>query len=144
MECVRTVPTSIKLLVPCSHRCLYARLARMFLLSPPQTRRVSCAPLASPLRYGREYWMIQRGPGFLLGFSPTPFPSSPVSKLSLFLGLPMCRRPSLLTEEGGGRGAKSYDREKAWLTINHSILFASWLHTLLHCFSSLVFSFSVF
>jgi hypothetical protein len=31
----------------------------------------------------------------------TPFPPSPVSKLSLFLSLPVCRRSSL---EGGGRG----------------------------------------
>ncbi len=40
-----------------------------------------------------EIWIIYRGPGFLavvwFGSSPTP---SPVSKLSLFLSLPLCRR----------------------------------------------------
>jgi hypothetical protein len=45
--------------------------------------------------------MIYRGPGFLwfglLDHSLTP---SPVSKLFLFLSLPVCRRSSLLTEEG--------------------------------------------
>ncbi len=51
----------------------------------------------------------------VLGFgsSATPFPPSPIGKLSLFLYLSVCRRPSLLTGEGGeyGLGAKSYDRE---------------------------------
>jgi hypothetical protein len=52
--------------------------------------------------------------------NPLPLPS-PVSKLSLHLSLPV-----ELTEgrgwEGGGRGAKSYDHEEAWLSINYSIL----------------------
>ncbi len=49
---------------------------------------------------------------------------SPISKLSLFLSLPVCRRSSLLTgeEEGIGGGAKSYDGEKAWTTLTYSIL----------------------
>ncbi len=36
----------------------------------------------------------------------------------------MCRRLRLPTGRGGvvGRGAKSYDRENAWPSINHSIL----------------------
>ncbi len=79
--------------------------------------------------YTREYWIIYRGPSFLafvrFGSSPTSFPpTSPVSKLSLFLSLIVCRRSSLLTGEGGrgGRGAKSYEHEKAWPSINHSIL----------------------
>jgi hypothetical protein len=60
---------------------------------------------------------------------PTPSPY-PFSKLSLFLSLPICRRrSSLLTGEGGGgeRGAKSYDSEhseKAWSSINNSMLSA--------------------
>jgi hypothetical protein len=39
----------------------------------------------------------------------------------------MCRRSSLLTGEGGGggRGAASYESEKAWPSINHSILSGS-------------------
>ncbi len=71
--------------------------------------------------------MDYRGPGFLavvwFGFSSNPPPPPPpVSKLSLYLSLPLCRRSSLLTG-GGGRGAKSYDDgEKAWPSINHSIL----------------------
>ncbi len=56
------------------------------------------------------------------GSSPTP---TPVSKLSLVLSLPVSRRSSLVTQEGGGSGGgdKSYDGEKAWSSINHSILF---------------------
>ncbi len=52
---------------------------------------------------------------------PPPHPStSPISKLSLLLSLSVCRRSSLLTKGGGGgRGAKSYDREKAWPSIIH-------------------------
>ncbi len=45
--------------------------------------------------YNREYWMIYRWPGFLavIWFGSTPSPSpSPVSKLSPFLILPVCRR----------------------------------------------------
>jgi hypothetical protein len=55
---------------------------------------------------------------------------SPVSKLSLFLSLPVCHRSSLLSEGGGpgggrgGGGAKLYDGEKAWSSINHSIFSA--------------------
>jgi len=56
--------------------------------------------------------------------APPPTFSPTVSKLSLFLSLPVCRCSSLLTgEEGrGGRGAKSYVDEKALSSINHSIL----------------------
>jgi hypothetical protein len=52
--------------------------------------------------------MIYSGPGFLVvvrfGFSPVPFPHlSPQQLLYyLFLSLPLCRRSSLLTGEGGG------------------------------------------
>jgi hypothetical protein len=60
---------------------------------------------------------------------PPPFSTSPVSKLSLFLSLfyvtvSPVDSSSLLTGVGGGRGrgAKSYDREKAWPSIHHSIL----------------------
>jgi hypothetical protein len=48
-----------------------------------------------------------------------PLPHSPVSKLALFHSLRVCRRPRLLTGVGG---AKSYNCEKAWSFINHSIL----------------------
>jgi hypothetical protein len=52
------------------------------------------------------------------------FLSSPVSKLPLFSV--SCESSVELTDGrwggGGGRGAKPYDREKAWLSINHSIL----------------------
>ncbi len=52
-------------------------------------------------------------------------PPSLVSKLSLFLRLPVCRRSSLI--KGGRRvwarsQIKSYDGEKAWPSINHWIL----------------------
>jgi hypothetical protein len=54
---------------------------------------------------------------------PRPLPSSPVSKLSIFLSLSVCRRSRLLKEGGGGgRGAEFYDRMKARPSINRSML----------------------
>jgi hypothetical protein len=57
---------------------------------------------------------------------PPPPPPLSVSKFSLFFSLPICPLSSLLTGEGGlkgvGGGAISYDGEKAWSSINHSIL----------------------
>ncbi len=52
---------------------------------------------------------------------PRPPPPNPslVRKLSLFLSLPVCRRSSFLS---GWARAKSYACEKAWPSINHSIL----------------------
>ncbi len=80
----------------------------------------------------REYWKIYRGTGFLsvvwYGSSPAPSPSFLVSKLSLFLSLLVCRQTSLPTGEGGGEWGwrrshiTVYDGEKAWSSINHSIL----------------------
>ncbi len=51
-----------------------------------------------------------------------PLPSSPVSKLSLFLSLPPL--PAYWQERGGGcgQGAKSYCREKAWPSIHYPLL----------------------
>jgi hypothetical protein len=64
-------------------------------------------------------WFIG-GQAFLRSHDLAP---PPVSNLSLFLSLPVCSRSSLLTRERGeGRGTKSCDREKAWSSINHSIL----------------------
>jgi hypothetical protein len=57
---------------------------------------------------------------------PHPSPPSPVSKLSVFLSLPVCHLSSFLTGEAGGcrGGAKSYDHEKALplLIIQHSLV----------------------
>jgi hypothetical protein len=47
-----------------------------------------------------------------------PSPSS-ISKLPLFLSFPVFRCSSLLKEDGAG---VTYDGEKAWSSINHSIL----------------------
>ncbi len=75
-----------------------------------------------------EYWMIYRGPGFLaviwFGSSPTDLPHLPSASCPSFsVFLHVCRRSSLLTWEGGrGWEAKSNDREKAWPSINRSIL----------------------
>ncbi len=70
---------------------------------------------------GGEYWIVYRGPGFPVVRFCSSSPSSPqpplkVSKLSLFLSLVIFRRVV------GGGGAKSYNGEKAWYFINHSIL----------------------
>ncbi len=51
-------------------------------------------------------WFME-GQAFLavvwFGYSPIP-PPSPGSKFSLFLSLPVCRRPSLMTGEGEAVG----------------------------------------
>jgi hypothetical protein len=54
----------------------------------------------------RVYWRIYRGPGFLtviwFSSSPQPLYPSPVSKLPLFLSLPVCRWSNLLNGRGMG------------------------------------------
>ncbi len=52
--------------------------------------------------------------------SAQPLPPSPVSKLSLFLSLPVCCRSSLL--RGGGARSQIIPPRKAWPSINHSLL----------------------
>ncbi len=55
---------------------------------------------------------------------PPPSPPSPVSRCLSFSSFLCHVSPVDLTDGrgGSGRGAKSYDREKAWTSINHSIL----------------------
>ncbi len=69
--------------------------------------------------------MIYREPGFLaavcFGSSPTPSPLS-VSHSSCVAGRAYWLERG---DVGGGRGAQSYDGEKAWSSINHSILYDS-------------------
>ncbi len=81
----------------------------------------------------RGYWMIYRGPGFIAVVrfcsSLTLVFSYPASKLSFFLSLAVCHW-SLTAywrywRERGGVGAKSYDGEKAWSSLHHSILSVS-------------------
>jgi hypothetical protein len=56
--------------------------------------------------------------------TPQPTSPSPVRKLDWRHTGRLRKGDNLLTEEGGwdGGGAKSYDGEKAWSHINHSIL----------------------
>jgi hypothetical protein len=84
--------------------------------------------------YQRVLNDFYRGPGFLemIRLLRLPLPPSPVSKLSLFLSLPVCCRSSLLTGEGGGRGAESYDRKKAWSSINNFCTILYNVHTYLN------------
>ncbi len=61
----------------------------------------------------RECWTNYRGPDLLavIWFGSSP-PPSPVSKLSLFLSLPVCRRSSLLMGDGGGGGRMGWGRSQ--------------------------------
>jgi hypothetical protein len=57
--------------------------------------------------------------------APRPPPLSPDSKLDTGAHSKTEKERQLLMGEGGGRGgrgAESYDRKKAWPSINHSIL----------------------
>ncbi len=64
----------------------------------------------------RQYWMICKGPGFL---TVVWFGSNPaVSKLDQRHTRRLRKRANLR----GGDGAKSYNCEKAWSSINHSTL----------------------
>ncbi len=81
---------------------------------------------------------LEKAQAFLQSYDsaprPTPFvPFSRQQVFSLFLIIPVSSVE--VTDGRGGeervRGAKSYDREKAWSSINHSILsgrgcFLSW------------------
>jgi hypothetical protein len=72
--------------------------------------------------------MIYRGPGFLafvwFGF-PQPLPLPAASCLSFSVFLCIARRAYWQENgEGGSGGAKSYDGEKAWPSLNHLILSA--------------------
>jgi hypothetical protein len=57
-------------------------------------------------------------PSYDFAPAPSPPPPPPINKLSLFLSLPVYRRSSLLTGEGG-EGAKSYDADKAYSTLQY-------------------------
>jgi hypothetical protein len=76
----------------------------------------------------REYWMLCRGParlscGLWLG-SELPYIPLPHQQL-VSLSQSSCVSPVELTDGRGGRGwargVESYDRKKAWASINHSI-----------------------
>ncbi len=92
----------------------------------------------------KEYWMIDRRPGFLavvwFGSSPTLSSPPPVSKNNRRHTGRLRKRDNFLTgegERGGGcRGAESCDRKKAWSSKNHSIL--SGLHNLFYAKNGLI------
>ncbi len=72
--------------------------------------------------------MIYRGRCFLAVLddsAPRPPPSSPISSASCLFSVFMCVAVRTYWRQGGGgggQGAKSYDCEKAWSSVNHSIL----------------------
>jgi hypothetical protein len=74
--------------------------------------QVSNCPLYIPSEHLGKRVLYDQDQAFLWSYaSAPPSPSSPVSKLD--------RRGD--TQEDGERGAKSYDRKKAWYSINHSL-----------------------
>ncbi len=81
----------------------------------------------------REFEMIYRGPRFLavawFGSSTTPSPHYLPSASCLSFSVFLCVAGRAYWRErrvGGGDGAKSCDGEKAWSSINHSIL-SGWM-----------------
>ncbi len=74
-------------------------------------------------------WFIE-DQAFSLSYDLAPHPPpapSPGSKLSLFLSLPVCRRSSLLTGGGRGRGrSQIIPRRGAWSPIDYSLLSGHW------------------
>ncbi len=85
----------------------------------------------------RKDWIIYTGASSLLlwSYDSAPCPPPPpflVSKSSLSLNLPVCRRSSLSTAElevVGGRAAELYDSKKVWASTNRSILSALTIFT---------------
>ncbi len=134
-DCGRTIPF-LGVFVSNFQYCVFAMrtVIACHLLSFPCTGQHPKTPTAQLLLPGsyvepREYLMVYRRPltelscGRMIRLLAQPPPPSPVTNLSLFISLPVCRRSSLLTGEagrGGGLGAKAYDRKKAWTSIKHS------------------------
>ncbi len=81
------------------------------------------------LAFGREYWMIYRGPGFIgvVWFAPA-HPLPPLAFVTGDTQEDRERETTCLWEsgEGGGRGAESYNRNQAWSSINNSLLSGDW------------------
>jgi hypothetical protein len=71
--------------------------------------------------------MIYRGTGFFSRGRMIRLQARPSSRQQLVVSLSQssCVSPVELTEGGGG---KTYDREKAWPSINHLILSALYVH----------------
>jgi hypothetical protein len=72
-----------------------------------------------------EYWLMYRGPGFLVVvlFGSQPTPPALSCQQVVALSQSSCVSPAKLADgEGGGGGAKSYDGRKAWSSIKYSIL----------------------
>ncbi len=104
------------------------RISNIFSECHPNPHEFPQFVLNLPRSY-REYWIIYRGLDFLavvwFGCSPTPLSRQQVFSLSQS----SCVSPVKLTDGRGGggwgrdgRGAKSYDREKACHSVNYSIL----------------------
>jgi hypothetical protein len=112
------------------HRELLAIRPKWIWFPSPQTLDLDVMPLPAGGGRGthREYWIMYRGPGFLallwFGFSHTPYPpKSPVSMPDRRQAGRLRKRATCWRQRGeGGRGSESYDRKKAWSSINHSIL----------------------
>ncbi len=105
--------------------CIWFTVLFVWFLFHISTHFHSLTSISVFLLSPREYWMIYRGPGFLaavwFGFPPSPFCGQQVVSLSQSF----CVSLNDGRRGGCGRGAKSYDGEKAWPSINQSILSVS-------------------
>ncbi len=93
---------------------------RLKVTAPPNSSKVPTSIFAAPIPESITKFIEDQAFSQLYDLAPPPF--LPWKSCLSFSVLPMSCRSSLLTGEGGGRGAKSYDGEKACPSINLSIL----------------------
>jgi hypothetical protein len=101
----------------------------------PGIVKVTCDPPSSSTKGGtppkardREYWWFVDCQAFSRSYDlappPSPPPPSAVSKLGLLRTGGLSKKDNFADGRGGGggQGAKSYDGDKVWSSVNHSIL----------------------
>ncbi len=111
--------THVHIYCTCTHTC--CNLSQNLCV-----RSHTCVNVCLHCTLPREYWMIYRGPGFLEDEMIWLLPHHLSRQLVVSLSQSPCVSLVELTNgTGNGGGAQSYDGEKAWSSINHSLLSGS-------------------